>query len=250
MGGLRRKEMRRFLIESGAPGDIVPLPEGEAQHARRVLRLRPGDRVRLMDGRGALYDAELVEVGDRVTARLGERLDGAAPPVALTLYQGLPKSDKLEFIAQKAAELGACRLVPVRMARSVVKLTEAEGARKRERLEKIAREAMKQCGRAGALEVLAPVALGAALSMFRGEDLMLMPWEEARERRLKDEYAARPDARSVGILIGPEGGIAPEEAALAAEAGARPVTLGPRILRAETAAVAALAVAMSLWGDL
>jgi 16S rRNA (uracil1498-N3)-methyltransferase len=133
MGGFRRKDMRRFLIGSGAPGDIVPLPEGEAQHARRVLRLRPGDRVRLMDGRGALYDAELVEVGDRVTARLGERLDGAAPPVALTLYQGLPKSDKLEFIAQKAAELGACRLVPVRMARSVVKLPEAEGARKRER---------------------------------------------------------------------------------------------------------------------
>ncbi len=242
--------MRRFLIEAGTPGECVRLPEGEAQHARRVLRLKPGDRVQLMDGQGALYEAELTEVGDAVMARLGEKLDGAPPPVALTLYQGLPKFDKLEFIAQKAAELGASRLVPVKMARSVVKLTDAEGAKKRERLEKIAREAMKQCGRAGSLEISEPVGFKAALSAFRQQDLMLMPWEEARERRLKDEHASCPGARSVGLLIGPEGGIAPEEAALAAEAGARPVTLGPRILRAETAAIAAMAVAMSLWGDL
>jgi 16S rRNA (uracil1498-N3)-methyltransferase len=140
-------------------------------------------------------------------------------------------------------------VVPVKMARSVVKLDAEEGRRKRERLEKIALEAMKQCGRAERLEILEPVRFSDALGLFRKEYAMLMPWEEARAFRLGDAYAEKPDARSVGILIGPEGGIAPEEAKAATEAGALQVTLGPRILRAETAAVAAMAIAMHLWGD-
>lgn len=251
MGGVRReKAVRRFLIESGVPGETVRLPDGEAVHARRVLRLKPGDRVQLIDGQGALFDAELIEVCDQVTAHLHQRLEGAPPPVALTLYQGLPKYDKLEFIAQKAAELGATRLVPVRMARSVVKITEEDGSRKRERLDRIAREAMKQCGRADRLEIAEPVRFDGALNMFQAEDVMLMPWENARGRRIRDEHQDNPGAHTVGILIGPEGGISQEEADAAVGAGAKPVTLGPRILRAETAAIAAMAVAMHLWGDL
>ena len=251
MGRVRLEEaVRRFLIDSGAVGDTAYLPDGEAAHARRVLRVKPGDRAVLIDKNGALYEAEFLEVGERVSARIHSRLPDARPQVALTLYQGLPKFDKLEFIVQKAAELGAARVVPVMMRRSVVKLTCEEGAKKKERLEKIALEAMKQCGRAERLNILEPVKYADALAMFRAEELMLMPWEEARAFRLGDAYAEKPGARSVGILIGPEGGIAPEEAASACEAGALSVTLGPRILRAETAAVAAMAVAMHLWGDL
>ncbi len=251
MGGFRRrKALRRFLIGSGAPGENVRLPEDEAVHARRVLRLHPGDRVQLIDGAGALFEAELTEVGEAVTARVLEKLDGATAPVALTLYQGLPKFDKLEFIAQKAAELGARRLVPVKMRRCVVKLTAEEGRKKQERLDRIAREAMKQCGRADRLEILEPVGFSEAVAMFREEDMMLMPWEEARGRRIRDEHGSNPGARSVGLLIGPEGGIAPEEAMAAEAAGAKSVTLGPRILRAETAAVAAMALVMQLWGDM
>ena len=242
--------MRRFLIESGAPGEVAYLPEGEAAHARRVLRVKPGDRAVLIDRGGALYEAEFSEVAERVSARILSRLPDARPQVALTLYQGLPKFDKLEFIVQKAAKLGAVRVVPVKMVRSVVKLTAEEGAKKRERLQKIALEAMKQCGRAERLEILEPVRFQDALALFRAEELMLMPWEEARSFRLGDAFAERPGAGSVGILIGPEGGIAPEEARAASEAGAVLVTLGPRILRAETAAVAAMAVAMHLWGDI
>ena len=251
MGGVRReKAVRRFLIGPGAPGEIVRLPEGEAAHARRVLRVKPGDKAVMIDPTGALFEAEFQEAGETVTAKLLTRLPDARPRVSLTLYQGLPKFDKLEFIVQKAAELGAARVVPVKMARSVVKLTSEEGARKQERLDKIAREAMKQCGRADALEILEPVRFHDALALFRAEGAMLMPWEEARGFRLADAHARNPDAQKVGILIGPEGGIAPEEAEAAGEAGAAAVTLGPRILRAETAAVAAMAVAMHLWGDL
>ena len=113
MGGVRReKTVRRFLIESGAPGQTIRLPEGEAAHARRVLRVKPGDRAVMIDPGGALYEAEFGEVGEAVTARLLSRLPDARPPVSLTLYQGLPKFDKLEFIVQKAAELGAARVVP------------------------------------------------------------------------------------------------------------------------------------------
>jgi 16S rRNA (uracil1498-N3)-methyltransferase len=250
MGGVcREKAVRRFLIDSGAVGETAFLSEGEAAHARRVLRVKPGDRAVLIDRGGALYEAEFSEVGERVSARILSRLPDARPQVALTLYQGLPKFDKLEFIVQKAAELGAARVVPVRMSRSVVKLDAEEGRRKQERLQKIALEAMKQCGRAERLEILEPVKFEGALAMFRAEELMLMPWEEAKGFRLGDAYAEKPDARSVGILIGPEGGIAPEEVRAACEADAVSVTLGPRILRAETAAVASMAIAMHLWGD-
>jgi 16S rRNA (uracil1498-N3)-methyltransferase len=166
MGGIRREEaVRRFLIERGAVGESVFLPEGEAAHARRVLRVRPGDRAVLIDRAGALYEAEFSEVGERVCARILSRLPDAPLPVRMTIYQGLPKFDKLEFIVQKAVELGAARVVPVRMARSVVKLTAEEGAKKRERLQKIALEAMKQCGRAERLEVFEPVRFQDALGL-------------------------------------------------------------------------------------
>jgi 16S rRNA (uracil1498-N3)-methyltransferase len=242
--------MHRFLITSGAPGETVCLSQAEAQHARRVLRLKPGDSVQLIDGGGALFAAELVEVGVRVAARLIGLLPGARAPVGLTLYQGLPKFDKLEFLVQKAAELGAARIVPVKMSRSVVRLSAAEGAKKRERLDRIAREAMKQCGRADAVEVLEPLGFDEALQMLAREEVMLMPWESARGFHMRDAHAQCPGARSLGILVGPEGGISQAEADAAAAVGALAVTLGPRILRAETAAVAAMAVAMHLWGDL
>jgi len=251
VGGVRReKAVRRFLIESGAVGEVAVLPDGEAAHARRVLRVKPGDRAVLIDRGGALFDAEFLEVGERVSARILSRLPDARPQVALTLYQGLPKYEKLEFIVQKAAELGAARVVPVQMRRSVVKLTAEEGKRRQQRLQRIALEAMKQCGRADPLEILEPVRFQHALDLFRAEEIMLMPWEEARGFRMGDAYAGKPGALSVGILIGPEGGIAPEEARAASEAGAVAVTLGPRILRAETAAVASMAIAMHLWGDI
>ena len=169
--------------------------------------------------------------------------------MSLTLYMGYPKAEKLELIVQKLTELGANCIVPVIMARSVARPDAKDGAKKRERLERIALEAAKQCGRGRVPEIAAPVSWKQALADMAERKLMLVPWEEARGTALGTVHEARPNETDVGLLIGPEGGISAEEIADAAHAGAVPVTLGPRILRAETAAIASSAVVMALWGD-
>lgn len=244
--------MHRFIIEPGyAPGDAAALAPHEARHAVRVLRLRPGARVQLSDGRGKLFMAEFQRAdSEGVTALLLHECAASEPPVRLTLYQGLPKFDKLELVAQKATELGACRIVPVRMERSVVKLGEAEVEKKRERLQKICQEASKQCGRARPPEVLPPLTMGQALERMTEERLLIMAWEEADGLSLTALREAQPAATEIGLVIGPEGGISGDEAGRMATAGARAVTLGPRILRTETAAIVGCALVMQLWGDL
>lgn len=129
------------------------------------------------------------------------------------------------------------------MARSVAK---GEGDRRTERLERIAREAVKQCRRARVMEISPVLSWKEALSDMAKREVMIVPWEDASSTRMRDLFAAFPQARDIGILLGPEGGISPEEIS---QCPARPVTLGPRILRAETAAVTAAALAMGLWGD-
>ena len=240
-----------YLTRTGAPGDEIPLPKEEAQHALKVLRLSEGDEIDALDGAGGRFRAVVVSArGGECVVRLTESLPSNEPPVRLTLYQGLPKADKLEFIVQKLTELGAAAVVPVKMERSVVRTDAKDGEKRRERLSKIAHEAAKQCRRALAPEIAAPLTWKQTLSRMAGHDLILVPWEDARENTLKQAFAAAPEARSIGLVVGPEGGMAAEEIAALKEIGAQPVTLGRRILRAETAAVAAAAVTMALWGDL
>ena len=241
--------MHSFYIEKPVD-DLAALPPEEAKHALKVLRLRPGDAICGMDGAGSRWRGEIAETsGNSVTVRLLEALPDNESPARITVYEGIPKADKLDFIAQKLTELGAAALVPVRMERCVVKLDERDGAKRRERLSKIAREAAKQCGRGLPLAVSTPMNWREALGAMARHDLLLVPWEEAAGTRMKDVLQAAPDARDIGIVIGPEGGIAPEEVAAMVEAGGKTVTLGPRILRTETAAVTAAALAMQLWGD-
>ena len=246
--------MHRFIVRGmppSAPGDVIELPREEAQHAVKVLRLRPGDAVELIDGEGRVYAAEIARAereGAAVSVR--EALPGRESPVRLTLYMGLPKAEKLELIAQKLTELGAAAVVPVVMARSVARPDKKDGDKRRERLERIALEATKQCGRGRVPEMAAPLNWKDALSRMAAHELMLIPWEEARGVRLCDVRTAQPKAHDIALLIGPEGGITPEEAHEAEAQGAKLVTLGPRILRAETAAIASAAAVMTLWGDL
>ena len=240
--------MHSFYIEGkGAAGETARLLDEEARHACRVLRMKPGDEFCALDG-AARFLAEFVSVGaDGAQALLKQVLPDNESPVRLTIYQGVAKSDKLELIAQKLTELGADVLVPVRMVRSVAKL---DGAARVERLSKIAHEAAKQCRRARRMRVEAPLNLDKALAAMQAHDLLLVPWEDARGTRMKDVFAARPDAADIGIVIGPEGGMSPEEVAAMTQLGARTVTLGPRILRTETAGVVAAALAIQLWGDI
>ena len=158
--------MHRFIVRAPlCEGALIDFPAEEAAHAFKVLRLRAGEDIEVSDGEGALFAAELTEVSrEIVRARLTERLDSKEPPVSLTLYMGYPKAEKLELIVQKLTELGANRVVPVVMARSVARPDAKDGAKKRERLERIALEAAKQCGRVRVPEIAAPMSWKQALA--------------------------------------------------------------------------------------
>ena len=241
--------MHCFYIEPPVDG-VARLPKDEAKHAAKVLRLRPGDPVCAMDGAGGRWDAVIESVGEGVTVRLMDRLPDNEAPVRVTVYEGVPKAEKLDFIAQKLTELGAAALIPVKMERCVVRLDEKDGRKRRERLERIAFEAAKQCRRGRATEITEPLTWKQALQRMAYHDLVLVPWEDASGRRMKDAFAEHPDAKDIGIVIGAEGGMSPDEVGALRDVGALTVTLGPRILRTETAAVVSAALAMQLWGDI
>ena len=243
--------MHRFYAEvRDAADELVRLEPEDARHALTVLRLRPGDAVELLRGEGR-YEAVIDRVTDGdVLCRVTRPLPGTEPRLKITLYQGLPKAEKLELIIQKAVELGAERVVPVAMRRCVSRLDAREGAKKRERWQRIAREASKQSGRCVLPQVEAPLTLRELPARLAAHDASIVPWEEARALSLTGFRQAQPAVRSLGVVIGPEGGIAPEEISLLSEAGCLPVTLGPRILRTETAGLAALSALFCLYGDM
>ncbi|MEA4898742.1 16S rRNA (uracil(1498)-N(3))-methyltransferase [Bacillota bacterium Meth-B3] len=242
--------MHRFLLTK-IEGDIALLPPEEARHALKVLRLSVGDEVAVSDGRGLSWIGRVEWLDAReARVRLAGELASGESPATITLYKGLPKADKLELIVQKAVELGVHRLVPVVMARSVSRPDAREAERKAERLRRIALEACKQCGRARVPEIAPAIGFAEALGDMARRELMLMPWEEARGARMRDAFAERPDARDLGLLIGPEGGIERAEAERVLAAGGIAITLGPRILRCETAAIACVALLQQLWGDI
>ncbi len=225
------------------------LSREEAAHALRVLRLKDGSAIEALDGHDA-WKAVLRVTDDGAYAELLERLSCTEAPVDVTLFMGIPKGEKMELIAQKLTELGATRLVPVRMERCVAKIEPKDAEKKLTRLRKIASEAMKQCGRTEEMVIDEPVSVSEAANRISSYELGLMLWEEAHGYRLTDAHAEMPDVRSIAYLVGPEGGISVREAEAFTASGAKSVTLGPRILRAETAAVAGCAVIMNLWGDL
>lgn len=235
--------MHAFFAPPGMyAGGKVTLDADESKHASKVLRLEKGDRVRLIDGEGHAFEGEIssFEAGE-VTLDVLSELPPRESPVSVTVYQGYPKSDKLELITQKLTELGMRSIVPVVMRYSVAK---PKGGQ--ERLERISREAVKQCGRSFCPVIPDPVTFRQALEMMEKHDLMLMPWENAQGLTLTGCLMDNRACRDIGILIGPEGGISPEEAQQAEDAGALAVTLGERILRCETAAIESASVTMAL----
>lgn len=241
--------MHSFFIEPGARiGDAVPLSREESAHAARVLRLRKGDVVRLIDGAGAAFSGEIMEISPEETLVSCSQAEPSRESKArVTVYQGLPKAEKLEWIAQKLTELGVARIVPVEMRFSVAKAQ--KGGQKDERIRRITREAVKQCGRSLCPEVSPPLSFREALDDMRGREALFMPWENARGLTLTGAVSRFPNATDIGILIGPEGGISEEEAEAVIGAGGVAVTLGERILRAETAAIASAAILMALLAE-
>ena len=244
--------MPAFYLEGPAQvGDVVALPKDEAKHALKVLRMTVGEELCALDGQGGRFAAVLESVhGDCAEVRITEQLSGNEPGVKVTMYQGLPKADKLDFIVQKLTELGAHCVVPVKMERCVVKSDAKDGKKRQERLQRIACEAVKQCRRACEPEVTEPMTWKQCFDKMKQHDLVLVPWEDAEGYNMKKAFADAPEAKDIGIVVGPEGGMSAAEVDVLIAQGAKIVTLGPRILRAETAAVASVTMAMTLWGDL
>ena len=242
--------MHRFYADSAAENGFVSLAAEDRSHALRVLRLQPGDETEVF-GSGRRWRAELTVCREEeVTARLLEALPDTEPRLQVTLYQGLPKGEKMELIVQKAVELGVHRIVPVDMQRCIVRLDASSARKKQERWQKIAREACKQSGRVREVPVDLPLAFPAFLESLAAEEAVLVPWEEARGCSLRSFHDAHPDLTRLGVVIGPEGGIEKREVEAMQAVHAQPVTLGPRILRTETAGLCAISALMCLWGEM
>ena len=245
----------RFIFSGAAlaEGAEIALPEDVAHQARDVLRLAPGATLALLDGRGGEWNATLVAMSRAgVHVRLGARLEAAGEPRArVVLYQGLLKAAKFEWVLQKGTELGVAAFVPLRTERAVTS-AEDVGASKRARWRRILTEATEQCGRARVPALAEPLALAEAARALSPDLLALIPWERERSTSLRAALAsvAGDPAPEVHLFIGPEGGFAEAEVALARQHGARPVSLGPRILRAETAAMVAVALVQAAAGGL
>ena len=245
----------RFYCPTGSSsalltGARIDLPENAARHAARVLRLRVGDGLVLFDGSGGEYSAGIVAVErDRVSVEVQQWHDSECEaPIRLTLVQALQSGEKMDVTVQKAVELGVVRIVPVASRRSVVKL---EGERALKRLDHwrgVAASACEQCGRNRVPDVNALEGLDRWLDRPVVGDvlrLMLVPGSQ----RTLGQLAPPPPGGQVELLIGAEGGLAPDEIDRAERAGYMGVRLGPRILRTETAGLAALAAIQCLWGD-
>ncbi len=249
--------MRRFVIDRVlSPGMSVSISGAEARHMVRVLRLRPGDRVVLMDAGGARFQGAIQSMAPRgVRVYVEVPLPGPPPsPVEIILCQAVLKSRPMDFVVQKASELGVNRIIPFFSARTVVRLDEKRHDARLHHWKEITRSSAKQADRR------APAAID---PVRRFDDLMkrlrkeagmkIILWEEEDTLDLKRvfrETKEKPGFRTVIGVVGPEGGFASDEIHLAGEAGFVPVSLGHRILRAETAAITLTALVQYEWGDL
>ena len=240
--------MQQFFAEpSWIRENKIFMQGSDVNHIRNVLRMKPGEDVRVNDGRGKTYLC-CISSYEEQTAVLDilKELDSDTElPSRIILFQGLPKGDKMEWIVQKAVELGVYAIVPFAAKRSVVKLDEKKAAKKQARWQLIAKGAAEQSGRGIIPEVSTVRTFAEALGMAGDLDVVLIPYEleEGMKEtvRILEEIAP---GQSVGIFIGPEGGFEEEEVERAKEAGAYAITLGKRILRTETAGLTTLSVLM------
>ena len=228
----------------------VALPEAAARHACRVLRLREGDDLVLFDGNGGEYAVSIAVVErERVAVDVHEWRDAdCEAPINVTLVQALQSGEKMDMTVQKAVELGVSRIVPVTSRRSVIRLEGERAQRRVEHWRSVAISACEQCGRNRVPDVLALDGLERWLGKAGDKDVLRLMFAPGSAQTL-DSIAPPPLGGKIELLVGAEGGLAPEEVEKAALAGFVSIRLGPRILRTETAGLAALAAIQCLWGD-
>ncbi|MDO4942057.1 MAG: 16S rRNA (uracil(1498)-N(3))-methyltransferase [Lachnospiraceae bacterium] len=238
---------RFFVSPQQTGGESIFITGNDVNHIKNVLRMKKGEHILISDGEDREYECEIISLQtDAVEAKVVDVFGSCAElPAKITLFQGLPKADKMELIIQKAVELGAFEVIPVVTKRTVVKLDAKKAKKKTERWNTIALSAAKQAKRGRIPEVKSPMTLKEAFEYSRSFDASIIPYEDAKgiehSRRI---FAGLKGRKRIGIFIGPEGGFEEKEIEMAKEFDIVPITLGKRILRTETAGMAVLSILM------
>lgn len=235
-----------FVTEDSRQGDLFYITAGDHNHIKNVLRMHEGEQL-LVSENGQSHLCEITNLSDNKTTVkiIEENYQSCELPIKIYLFQGLPKSDKFEFIIQKAVELGVFAIVPTEMSRCVVKIEEKKKKNKVERWNAISESAAKQSKRNIVPEVTSIMSFKNALAFAKDLDLILIPYESKNGMTdTKNALAKIKPGMSVGIFIGPEGGFDEKEINLADEYAAEIISLGKRILRTETAAITSVAMCM------
>ena len=238
-------KMRRVFVPIEQVGeDAITICGDDVKHMRDVLRMKEGDSITATCGRGVDYRCEIASVGDDVITLsiVDQEADASELPVKISLYQALPKSDKLELVIQKAVELGVYEVIPMRTSRCVVKLDDAKAEKKQVRWQKISEEAAKQSGRGIVPEVCPVMNFDDAVKRASSCDRILIPYELSEDfsaDRLRESI--KDGAKEIAVFIGSEGGFERSEVETVINAGGVEISLGHRILRTETAAITVLA---------
>lgn len=241
--------MHKFFTEEIEENEAL-ITGDDHKHLWKVLRLKAGDEVLINDLKEMDFLGRIASIDkERTVVDLQRRImENNESPVTITLYQGLPKSGKMDLIVQKNTELGVNRIVPVITERVIVK--NSSEYKKMDRLRRIILEASKQSKRSWIPEITEPCDFKDILPEMLSHDVLLVPYENARKYGVSQLKLELPFIRSCGILIGPEGGFSEEEIGMLEESGAKIVTLGKRILRTETAGFVSVAMVQLLYGDM
>ena len=244
--------MHRFFTQpENVKGDEIFIYGEDVNHMKKSLRMKIGEQLEVRDSEGMIYLCSIKEYlseshGKGSILQIEEkRQNDTELSSRITLFQGLPKSDKMELIIQKAVELGVYQIVPVSTARTIVKMDETKTHKKVSRWNSISESAAKQSGRGIIPEVTDVMSFSEALEYSKGLGMTLIPYELAKEMsETKGILKEITPGEQIGVFIGPEGGFEQQEVEKAVEAGAHPITLGRRILRTETAAITMLSILM------
>ena len=242
-----------FVTQDKITENQIIIDTEDVAHISRVLRLGIGDHVTVCDSQGTDYETEIAEMEQKqiVCSITEKRASESEPNIKVTLFQGLPKASKMEYIIQKTTELGISEIVPVKLSRCVVKIDNKQDERKKlDRWQKISEAAAKQSGRGIVPQISEIMTLDEVIKRSKEFDLFFVPYECEEQKTLKEVLLSRSDIKTVGFIIGPEGGFDPAETEKLHESGIDTVTLGKRILRTETAGEAVLAMTMYEIGDI
>ncbi|MBY6211825.1 16S rRNA (uracil(1498)-N(3))-methyltransferase [Microbulbifer agarilyticus] len=242
---------RIFSSQPLANQTELQLDEAASRHLVKVLRFGPGRPLILFDGHGGEYAAELVEAGKKARVKIGAFSEGdRQSPLAITLAIGISRGDRFDWVIQKATELGVAQIQPLFTERCEVKLSGDRLQKKLGQWQQIAISACEQCARNLVPEILPPLKLPQLLDQAKDSEALKLVLHHRTDATLAEleQQSGRPDAAL--LLVGPEGGLSAEEIELALQQDFHPLRLGPRVLRTETAPVAALSVLQYQWGDI